>query len=212
MRPGKYIVFEGINGCGKGAQISLFEDFLYDSSKDIFTSRIRAPNKLDENGVKARKMLDSEGNPLENSLEATKYFGENHLTTAKHIACLINLGHNVIGDRNYISTFAFQQAQGISYKNIAKAVDGSRIPDLTFLIDIPVGVAFKRLVKRDGENRRKFDSDENFLGKVRKNYLGLPNYLSKVMGDKNIVIINGNRPIEAVQKEINEVYRFAFKF
>ena len=84
-------------------------------------------------------MLKSDGDPYENGLKAVEFFGENHRTTARHIDDLTNMGHQVIGDRNYLSTFAFQHEQGIPYEDIAKAIDGSSIPDLTLLIDVPAG-------------------------------------------------------------------------
>ena len=210
MKP-KYIVFEGINGCGKGTQINLFENLLYDSSREVFVSRIRTPNALDENGKKAREMLGRDGNPYENAKEAVSYFGMNHRTTAEHIERLHHLGHEVISDRNYLSTFAFQHAQGVSYEVIAKEISGSKIPDLTFLIDVSTEVAFDRLVKRDGETRRKFDRDSDFLEKVRLNYLELPRILPDLTGDKSVVVINGNQDVEGVFEDIKNVYLSAFK-
>lgn len=207
----KYIVFEGINGCGKGTQISKFEDYLYNLSKDVFVSRIRTPNFLDESGKKARNMLSSDGNPYENSLKALEYFGENHRKTAKHINKLLELGHFVISDRNYLSTFAFQGAQGIPYEKIAEEIKGSKIPDLTFLIDVPAKIAIERLSLRDGSNRRKFDKDIEFLEKVRENYLDLNLILPKLLGDESIYIINGQGPIDDVFSRIKLAYQITFK-
>lgn len=212
MKSGKLFVFEGINGCGKGVQLSRFEDFIYDSGRHVLTSRIRTPNELDENGRLAREMLKSDGDPVANGLKAVEYFGENHRTTAKHIEKLRRLGHDVIEDRNYLSTFSFQHAQGISYNLIFERLgSGMALPDLTFIFDLPAEIACERLSKRDGKSRRKFDSNQDFLEKARQNYLELPNLLSEGMGDKSLVVINGHQPIEAVWKDVKKAYNIAFK-
>ena len=211
MRELDFVVFEGINGCGKGTHLSRFEDFVYDSGREVLVSRVRTPNELDENGKLAREMLKAEGDPYENGMRAVEYFGKNHKTTARHIATLNEMGHKVIGDRNYLSTFAFQHAQGISYEDIAKGISGFMIPDLTFLIDVPAGVAFDRLHGRDGENRRKFDSNVDFMEKVRSNYLELPEILPGLIGDKSIVVVDGDRSVEDVFEEIKSFYNAFLK-
>jgi len=211
MNPGKYIVIEGINGCGKGTQLRNLTEKIYDSGRHVFVSRIRTPNELDDNGRKAREMLGCDGNPYANSLEAVKYFGENHRTTAKHIDVLISMGHHVLCDRNYLSTYAFQHAQGVSYEEITSAVQGAVIPDLTVLLDVPVEVAIERLKKRDGGERRKFDGDADFLEEVRKNYLELPERLPQLIVDKKIVVVNGNQSIDDVWKSVENVYDSTFK-
>ena len=210
MKP-KYIVFEGLNGCGKNEQASRFERFLYDSSRNVFTSRIRTPNTLDENGKGARELL-RQSNAYSDKIEAVRLFGENHKTTARHVIELKRMGHHIISDRNYLSTFAYQHAQKVPYKDIAKAVNGSAIPDITFLIDVPAEVAAERLSKRkDGEGRRKFDKDIEFLSKVRENYLWLSQNLNLFIPDKSIRLINGDQPIEAVFEEVKKAYETAFK-
>lgn len=203
----KYVVFESINGGGKGTQIPLFEDRLYDSSRNVLISRIRTPNALDDNGLKARKLLKSDGDPYENALNAVKYFGENHKTTGSHIDSLLEMGHDVIGDRNYLSTFAFQHAQGVSYEDIAYAIEGVKIPDLTFVFDVPAIVACERLERRDGIQRRKFDSNFDFLEKVRQNYLELPGILPELIGDKSLVVLNGEKSIEEISEEVWKHYQ-----
>lgn len=207
-----YFVFEGINGCGKGVQLSKFEDFIYDSNRDVFVSRIRTPNKLDDNGRLAREMLKSDGDPFENGMKAVEYFGKNHKATAGHIFDLNKMGHVVVGDRNYLSTFAFQYAQGISCKDIAKEIMGSRLPDLTYIVDVPAEIAVARLGGRnDGEGRRKFDKDVAFLEKVRQNYLELDSVLPSLIGDESIVVVNGDQSVEGVFEEIKGAYNAFLK-
>ncbi|HED05825.1 MAG TPA: hypothetical protein ENI61_03980, partial [Ignavibacteria bacterium] len=173
----------------------------------IFTTG--EPNTFDENGQKAREMLKSDGDPYENALEAVKYFAKNRNSHNNVFVPLLKKGVDVISDRYWHSNFAFQHAQGISYNNITNANEFSRVPDLTFIIDVPVDVAFERLHNRDGESRRKFDSSKDFLNNVRDNYLELNSILPQLIRDKSIVIINGNQSVEKVFEEIKNIYKLS---
>lgn len=207
MKKGKFIVLEGINGCGKGTQLPYLVDLVYGADKSSTVFVTREPNDFDENGRKAREMLKSDGDPYENAVEAVGYFANNRISHNGIFVPMLEKGINVISDRYWHSNFAFQGAQGVSYHDIDFANHYSKVPDLTMILDVPIEVAFDRLNHRDGKTRRKFDSNKKFLDKVRKNYLELPN----VMQEKNVVIINGNQGIEAVKKDVKSAYDSVFK-
>ncbi|MBU2577060.1 MAG: dTMP kinase [Nanoarchaeota archaeon] len=207
MKPGKFIVLEGINGCGKGTQLPYLVDLIIGADKSSTVFVTREPNDFDENGRKAREMLKSDGDPYENAVEAVGHFAKNRDSHNRIFVPMLEQGINVISDRYWHSNFAFQGAQGVSYHDIKFANYYYNVPDLTMILDVPVEIAFDRLDHRDGRTRRKFDSDKKFLDKVRQNYLNLPG----VLNSENIVIINGNQDIEAVKKDIKLVYDSTFK-
>ncbi len=205
MKRGKFIVFEGINGCGKGTQLIRFADHIFDDrSNTVFLTR--EPNNFDDDGLRAREILKSDGSPYNNNVQALKYFSRNGATHQGIFLPMLEKGINVLSDRLYHSRFAFQHAQKISYEEIAKENRYARAPDLTFIFDVPVDVAFERLEKRDGTNRRKFDSDFKFMEKVRGNYLELPDVLPELMSDNSITIIDGNQGIEKVFDDVLMVF------
>jgi len=207
MRLGRFVVFEGINGCGKGTQIFPFAKFLYSLDTANLVVETREPNELDENGKRAREMLASDGDPYQNVQKAVEFFALNRVIHNRVIGPLIEQGFFIISDRYWHSNFAFQHAQGISYEYIADHNKfGIRVPDLTFLLDVPVDVAFSRLDQRDGEKRRKFDSQRGFMEQVRKNYLELHLILPALIGDRSIVTIDGTLPVEQVSAEIRKEY------
>jgi len=207
MKFGKFIVFEGINGCGKGIQFDLLHSYIRNSGKAMPIFTTGEPNDFDENGRKAREMLRSDGDPYSNNSSAVKYFARNRGAHNDIFIPMLKKGINVFSDRYWHSNFAFQSVQGVNSKDIAMANKGFRVPDLTLILDVPVEIAFDRLNLRDGKNvRRKFDRDEKFLNKVRENYLGLPKVLSKLMREENIVVTNGARSIEAVFEDIKLDY------
>ena len=211
MKRGKFIVLEGINGCGKGTQLPRLVDLIYGTDKSSTVFVTREPNSFDENGRKAREILKSDNNPYENAKEAVKYFAKNRGAHNMVFSTMLCNEIDVVSDRYWHSNFAFQGAQGIDYKEIAFANGCCSIPDLTMILDVSVEVAFDRLNYRDGIIRRKFDSDKNFLNKVRENYLELPEVLSKLMHEENILIINGDQSPEAVWKDVKEAYESTFK-
>jgi dTMP kinase len=206
MRKGKFIVIEGINGCGKGTHLSKLTDFVYDLDKANTIFRTREPNNFDDNGKKARALLKQDGDPYSNNVAAVGYFAENRKAHNEIFVPMLDKGIDVFSDRYWYSNFAFQGAQGIPYEDIARTNKGLRVPDLTILIDVPVDVVFDRLEKRDGLSRRKFDSDKGFVSKVRANYLEFPEVLPGLMGDESIVVVNGNQSIEAVFEEVKSAY------
>jgi len=189
MYKGYFVVFEGINGCGKTTQLKYFRDYLAGLRRPfLFTEE---PNDFDENGLRAREMLARDGDPYTNGLEALKYFALNRGTHNEIFVPPLERGVTVLSGRYWDSNFAFQRAQGIFYSKIAKMNFGFRVPDITFLIDIPAEEAMRRLGGRDGDERRKFDSDLDFLRKVRANYLELSEILPVLIRDNSIRVIDG---------------------
>lgn len=190
MERGKFIVLEGINGCGKGTQMNYLQEFIYNLDKSKLVFLTREPNELDENGRKARELLKSDGDPYINGIEAVKFFAKNRKTHNEVINPLLNYGVNVISDRYWHSNFAFQGAQGISLEEIAKANEGNLVPDLTIIFDVSAKTADKRLKIRDKENRRKFDANLDFVEKVSSIYRSLGNTLGEIIGDSNVKYVN----------------------
>src|SRR3989344_3203602 len=217
MEKGKFIVFEGINGCGKGTQIISFADELM-KNRDNTLFLNREPNNFDDNGKEARRILNSDGNPYVNNVEALRHFSLNRIYHNSIFGPMLEKGIDVVCDRYYHSTFSFQGAQGIENEVIAKFNKDKRIriPDLTYIVDVPVEEAFERLGKRHGDrrqidrgepDRRKFDRDFQFMEKVRKTYLNLGDIVSEHLGDKSIVIIDGTGSPDQVHERIMTEYK-----
>jgi dTMP kinase len=213
MARGKFIVFEGPNGCGKGEQITRFQHYLRSQGKAVPVFITGEPNETFDPiwGTKAREMLKKDGDPYKNQLESLKYFSENRRVHNKIFRPLLDLGAHVISDRYYHSTFAFQGAQGIPYERIAEVnrSEGIKIPDITFLLDVPVDVVVQRRNKRK-EVLRKFEQDSSFDELVRKNYLELSDILPSLLDDKSVVVIDGSSSPEEVFQKVRDAYEDRF--
>ena len=207
MEKGKFIVIEGINGCGKGVQFDKLSSYIRSLGKAKRIICTGEPNDMDENGKMAREILARDSDPYKNAVEAVGYFAKNRIThNAWFVPQLTVPGVDVLSDRYWHSNFAFQHAQGVPYEDVAIANKSSMVPDLTIIIDLPASVASFRLSGRDGDSRRKFDTKVEFLEKVRQNYLELPKILPGLIDDESIVIVDGNKSIDEVWENIKTVY------
>lgn len=210
MKKGKFIVFEGLNGCGKGTQIEKIHNYLLVLGKAVPIFTTGEPNNFDKNGIKAREMLKAEGDPYPNQLKAMKYFAENRKTHNKILGPLLEKGVFVISDRYYYSNLAYQHAQGVSYKKIASENKEAIRPDLTFILDTTPEESARRLKLRDGNQGRKFDSNLNFNKKVWENYLSFREILPSLMGDNSIVYLDGMKSSNEIFEQIKDVYNNRF--
>ncbi len=181
----KFISFEGIEGCGKSTQAKKLHDYFAGS---ILT---REPGGT-EVGEKIREILISEKYP---KLEAKTELLLNFAARLEHIQKVIKpalaLDKMVISDRFFDSTYAYQgSAFGVEFEvidQVKKMSIGEFAPDLTFLIDVPLEIAFKRIEGRAGNNRyEKLGFD--FHQKVRDGFLDLAKKNSRIKiidGTKN---------------------------
>jgi dTMP kinase len=189
---GLFISFEGIDGCGKSTQLWKAAKYLFDKNKHNHVIATREPYK----DVEIRRILQSEDNPYSQAEKLTKlYVDDRKLHVREMITPSLEKGYHVISDRYSLSTFAYQQAQGIPLKELIKMHDGLPVPDITFIVDVPAEVAIERM-KKDSIRKveQKFEKNKEFIEKLRKNYLGLPG----VLKGYKIIVIDGTKPIEDI--------------
>lgn len=112
----------------------------------------------------------------------------------------LNSGGIVICDRYMDSTLAYQQAQGITIAELLEMHKGFKVPDLTFIFNVPVEVLILRMKKdKVRTNEQKFEKNVEFIEKLRKNYLNLPLQIP----ERKFIIIDGTpSPEEIFQKQI----------
>ena len=203
MKRGLFIVFEGIDGCGKSTQVWRLGKHLSNLSKYNHIVMTREPWK----DTKIRKMLRESEDPYSNAVELAKMYVEDR---KEHIKELIMpelmKGAHVISDRYSLSTLAYQQTQGIPLKKLVEMHRGLPIPDIIFIVDIPAKVALERMQKdttRDKKKEHKFEKDVKFIEKLRKIFLKLPEQL----GNHNIFVIDGTKSVEDnFQNQIKPVF------
>jgi len=192
--PGKFIVIEGLDGSGKSSQVDLAIDLLKQLGKDVVVTR--EPTMDSESGRKIKLALKKE--IIVEPLELQKLYVQDrkeHLEN-KVIPALKD-GKFVVSSRYAFSTFAYGYSDGL---NVDLLVDMNKeflLPDLTIIIDVNPESCVERIENR-GEPVELFEKLEK-LTKVNEIYKKTPDMF------ENVVIINGERPIEEVFNDIKNI-------
>ncbi len=196
---GLFIVLEGIDGSGKSSQMTNIANYLLKLNKYNNVLLTREPYHIRE----IRDILRQENNPYSQAQNLAELFVEDR---KKHIDELIlpalNKGIYVISDRYKYSTIVYQSVQGISVQKLVDMHKDIIIPDIILIFDSPVEVVRERM-SRDMRDEHKFESNIEFQKKLRQKYLELP----KIFPDEKIIIIDGNKTIPEVEKEIIEIFK-----
>jgi dTMP kinase len=198
---GLFITFEGIEGSGKSTQAKLLFEYL--QRKDEKVVLTKEPGGT-EAGSQIRKLI-LESKQVFPIAELFLFLADRNQHIQELILPAIEKGSVVICDRFYHSTFAYQiygrQMNGGMVKQMNEfAIEGTK-PDLTFLIDVPVEVGFKRK-KGMGVMLDRIEVEEkNFHERIRQGYLKLAEE------DKEIIVIDGMKKEEEIHREIVEYWK-----
>ncbi len=197
-----FITFEGVEGSGKTTQSRLLRDYLISQGRDVIVTNEPGGS---EGALAIRKMLlEGENSKWDGISELLLFSAARRDHVEKVIKPALNCGKVVICDRFYDSTMAYQgYARGLG-KQIVEAATllaiGNFKPDITFLIDIEIEDGINRVIKRDGKLDRFESMDIDFHQKIRNGF----REIAKLSKDR-IHIINGNRNIQEIHKEILEI-------
>ncbi len=201
---GKFIVFDGLDGCGKGTQLARLTRYIFnkDKSNSVFLTREPYRSKY---YTEIRRILKESADPKENAELLAHLFVEDRKVHAGLIERHLREGDYVVCDRYKYSTLAYQQTQGIKLEKLIKMHEGILVPDLTLIIDVPAEIAMERLAKDAGREYKEVFEKLEFQGKLRKNYLALP----KQLPDERIVVIDGSgsasEVFDAVRSEFDKL-------
>ncbi len=203
---GKFITLEGGEGVGKSTQSKRLAGFLEDRGITVLPTREPGGSE----GAEQIRRLLVEGVPgrwtplTEALLHAA--------ARADHIARLIEPalaeGRWVISDRFTDSTLAYQGfGHGLPLDAVAELnalASGELKPDLTFILDAPVGDGLARAGARadDGEEAAREDRyermDEGFHERLREGFLSI----ARSEPDR-CVVVDATRPIDEVARVIS---------
>ena len=204
---GLFITFEGIEGCGKTTQINLLADLLSELNLPFITTREPGGSSI---GKKIRGiLLDTENKEITSKAELLLYAADRTQHVETVILPALQGGKTVLCDRFYDATTAYQgKGRGLDTKLIEDlnliASDGLK-PDLTFLIDCPVEIGIERAVKRssgESPDEMRFEKEAlTFHRKVKAGYKEIAE-----AEPQRVAIVNGNRQVEDVHKEIVKIF------
>ncbi len=193
------ITFEGIDFCGKSTQIELLKDYLADNNKKVEILREPGGTEISE---KIRSMLlDNKFSSITPETELFLFSASRAQLVQEKIRPYLEKGIYVVLDRYHDSSTAYQgYGRGISLDLILKVhklAIGDTLPNVTFFIDIPVGVANERKKKKSkGKLDRIELADIEFYNRVRNGYLEIAKQ------DNRFKVIDGTQTIQNIHNQI----------
>lgn len=191
MKKGLFITFEGIDGCGKTTQLLKVKEYLENSGYDVVVTR--EPGALNI-GQKIRNILLHAEETVSDGCEMFLFLADRAQHVETFIKPAVEEGKIVLCDRHTDSTIAYQgygRGQDIELlRNLNNIAVNGLFPDLTFLYDISVDIAQKRV---GNEKDRMESASADFYNRVRNGYLELQKQNTSV-----IKKIDANNSVEEV--------------
>jgi dTMP kinase len=205
---GRFITFEGTEGCGKSTQIKLLAE------------------RLQALGHRVRLLREPGGTPIGEEIRHTlKHSQNNHAMTPEAELLLMNAsraqlvreiirpalaaGEIVLSDRFYDSTTAYQgYGRGLDLGKVKAVIDfavGETRPNLTLFMHVPPEVSAERLRSRQTTlplelQRDRFEeADRKFFERVAKGYEDII-----ASEPQRMKVVNGAQPVEVVCARIWE--------
>ncbi len=203
MQKGRFISFEGSEGCGKSTQIRLLLDVLSESGLQVLLTREPGGTVV---GERIRDLLQytPEAEGMSSEAELLLFAASRAQLVREVIAPALEQGQWVIADRFLDSTTVYQgMGRGLdldTIKTINHFAVGNMKPDLTLLLDMDAAAGHKRareVSESQGKVDRMEDQPADFFERVRRGYLDL----AKVETER-MVVIDASKSIEEVHADI----------
>lgn len=199
MSRGKFITLEGLDGAGKSTHLNWLVQTLRQRGKIVVQSREPGGTVL---GEKLRGLLLAD--PMHLETEALLMFAARREHIAQVIEPALDRGDWVVCDRFTDASFAYQGGgRGLPRAKLAVLeswVQGGLQPDLTFLFDVPVEVAHRRVVGMARELDRFEREQAEFFSRVRDEYLA-----RATASEGRIRVIDASRPVSDVEKSLEDI-------
>jgi dTMP kinase len=219
---GRFITFEGIEGCGKTTQVKMAGAFLQQREKAFVVTEEPGGTPV---GRRIRELLLNEGlyekHPICAEAEVLLFSAARAQHVRDIILPALQAGQVVLCDRFTDATLAYQGwGRGLNIdfiKGLNTFASFSLKPDLTLLFDLPVEIGLKRAMDRIAnlkESNQKKSKEQlafdftlaedrfeqeavDFHRKVRESYLSLAK-----QEPERFRVIDGSKDITTVHQEV----------
>tara|TARA_B100000519_G_scaffold41906_1_gene32056 strand:- start:36 stop:665 length:630 start_codon:yes stop_codon:yes gene_type:complete len=168
-----FITFEGGDGSGKSTQVNLLKDYL--DNLNFETIKTREPGGTPSAEILRDLLTTGEVEKWTPMSEALLMWASRYEHLIQVIEPALNSGKNVICDRFYDSTYAYQ---GVAHnlgidkmEKLKKIIIGDIEPDVTFVLDIDPKVGLKRSLDRPNQENRFESYNIDFHNKIRSAFL-----------------------------------------
>ena len=204
MNPGKFITFEGIDGCGKSTQIQLAQAYLVQQGFQVLTTLEPGGTGI---GLQIREiLLNRKNHRLVQESEMLLYLADRIQHLKEIILPALEQGVLVLCDRFHDSTVAYQGfGRGLDL-NLIRSIEEQAIkpyaPFITFLLNIDPQLAVERTEKKYPERNQKDRLEKesiDFFQRINQGYL-------KLAGEspERFVCLDGSGSRENIHQKIIE--------
>ncbi|MEK6223989.1 MAG: dTMP kinase [Thermodesulfobacteriales bacterium] len=190
-----FITFEGVEGSGKSTQAKLLAELLREIGHKVTLTREPGWGQLGE--LIRKVILDERSLELDPFSELCLFCADRAQHVRDFIKPKLQAGEIVICDRYYDSTVVYQgngrKLDKRLVNKMAKASTLELIPDITFLLNLPVRTGLTRLQSR-GDITKMDEEPLEFHELIRQGYMLIagrePNRIKKINADRDIVEIH----------------------
>jgi len=206
---GKFIVFDGGEGCGKSTQARLLREELERQNLSVLPVHDPGATRIGE--MVRAILLNPENTDMGMRCEMLLYMASRAQMMVEKILPALAAGQTVVSDRFVSSTLAYQLGgDGLTADEIRRVGDiaiRGRWPDLTLIFDLPVEASQARVRPKfslfPDDPRAGMDLDRieqrslAYHAEVRKNYL------EQVKVDPSRYrVINADQTVERVREDV----------
>ena len=212
---GRFISFEGLDGCGKSTQMEKLASALRAAGHDVVTTREPGGTAI---GERIRELLlDSRTLGLDARTELALMFAARAQHVEQVIQPALAAGKIVLSDRFADSSEAYQgggrKLGSEAVLALHRALYSALQPDLTILLECDPACSVNRARRRNRQHQRN-GADENrferenqqFFDRVRRAYREIAR-----REPRRVVLIEAQRKIETVHREVVEAVQKVLK-
>lgn len=205
---GRFITFEGGEGCGKSTQLALLQKYLENKGQDVIATKEPGGTEL---GTELRHMLvTGDKDKMDAVAEALLYYADRRIHMTQKVWPALAQNKWVLSDRFADSTVAYQY-YGYSKKvekslldNLYKIAVGDFKPDLTIIFDLDVEVGLARsFAKATGmkeQETRHESRGTEFHRLLRQGFLEIAK-----QEPERCVVLNADKTIEELHQDVLKV-------
>ena len=195
---GAFVAFEGIDGSGKGTQIRKLKKYLEKEGYPVF--RTAEPNDSPIGSLIHQIMIGRI--KTTNDVIAALFVADrlDHIQNeANGLLKFLSQGINVISDRYYFSSYAYQSVD----LPMDWIIDANRPcaallkPDVTVFIDVDPEITMAR-IEKNRMTKELFEQTDRLI-ETRKRYFEA---FERLKDKENVLIVDGHRDADEVAEEI----------
>lgn len=188
--PGKFIIFEGLDGSGQSTQAALLKEYFLAQGKKVFLTK--EPTHWTKASRIIKEILDEKESIAPLKLQEL-FVADRTEHLVREIIPALQKGIIVICDRYFFSTMAFGGLD-MPIDKLVQMNNEFIYPDQTFFLRVRPEICVSRINQRG--------QDVQFFEKLEKLQKIAQNYEEIIKRFPEIVVIDGEKSIKEIHQEI----------